>query len=254
MESMRIRLLQSPTVEWKGEEIIFPYKKASGLFYYLCVKKTATREEIINLLWADGEEAAGRKSLREALYQIKKKVGEDFLVLSGQSQIRVNPEFPVWVDVDDEAGIMENYRGDFLQNFYIKNCYEFEEWAEETRTRYLNQYLDEVRRCLDLAAASRDRERMERYTTILTKKDPYNESIYQHVMDAFAVIGDYNMAIKLYYDLRKRLKDELNMAVSCIRPSISLEEIWKFIVCTTGSANYSVAIRQHRWWWKAMWV
>ena len=152
MEQMNIRLLQSPTVEKKGEEILFPYKKAAGLFYYLCVKKSATREELIHLLWADGSEASGRKSLREALYQIKKKVGEDFLLLSGQSSVRLNPEVPCFVDLDHPEDILEHYKGGFLDHFYVKNCYEFEEWAQETREYYRNCYLEEVRRRLDLAA------------------------------------------------------------------------------------------------------
>ncbi len=211
MEPMKIWLFQSPRVEWRGEEILFPYKKAAALFYYLCVKKSVTREEVIHLLWADGEESAGRKSLREALYQIKKKVGEDFLQLTGQTLIRIHPEFPIWVDADNKTTLMENYRGDFLEGFYVKNCYEFEEWAEEQREKYLLAYLEEVRRHLDLAVSVRDRDRMERYATILTKKDPYNEAIYGHVMDVFAACGDYNLAIKLYYDLRKRLKEDLGM-------------------------------------------
>lgn len=210
MEQMTVRLLRSPTVEWKGQEIRFPYKKAAGLFYYLCVKKSVTREEVIHLLWADGGEAAGRKSLREALYQIKKKVGEDFLLLSGQSGIRLNPDFPCFVDVDDLEGILDHYEGGFLDHFYVKNCYEFEEWAQETREYYRTRYMEEVRRLLDLAAAAGDEARMESYTSALLRQDPYNEELYCHVMGIFAEQGKYNMAIKLYYDLRKRLREELN--------------------------------------------
>ncbi|MCJ7837185.1 AAA family ATPase [Cuneatibacter sp. NSJ-177] len=211
MEQMNIRLLQSPTVEKKGEEILFPYKKAAGLFYYLCVKKSATREELIHLLWADGSEASGRKSLREALYQIKKKVGEDFLLLSGQSSVRLNPEVPCFVDLDHPEDILEHYKGGFLDHFYVKNCYEFEEWAQETREYYRNCYLEEVRRRLDLAAAAGDESKMDAYTSILLRQDPYNEAFYQQAMGIFAEQGKYSMAIKLYYDLRKRLKEDLDM-------------------------------------------
>ena len=45
--NISVHLLGRPYVEMNGERVNFPYKKAEGFFYYLCVKKTATREEII---------------------------------------------------------------------------------------------------------------------------------------------------------------------------------------------------------------
>ena len=56
MANISVHLLGRPYVEVDGERVNFPYKKAEGFFYYLCVKKTATREEIIYVLWgADNE-------------------------------------------------------------------------------------------------------------------------------------------------------------------------------------------------------
>ena len=51
MDKISVHLLGRPYVEKNGERVNFPYKKAEGFFYYLCVKKTATREEIIYVLW-----------------------------------------------------------------------------------------------------------------------------------------------------------------------------------------------------------
>ena len=76
MDRIKVHLLGRPYVEANGERVNFPYKKAEGFFYYLCVKKTATREEIIYVLWGADNENVGRKNLREAVYQIKKTVGK----------------------------------------------------------------------------------------------------------------------------------------------------------------------------------
>ncbi len=211
MEQLTVRLFGTPIVEQNGEEVRFPYKKAAGLFYYLCVRKSATREEAIHLLWADSGEAAGRKSLREALYQIKKAVGEEVLLLSGQSGIRLNPDFPCQVDADGFPEAAEAYPGEFLEHFYVKNSYECEEWARETRETFRKRWLEEKRRQLDLAAAAGDGARMEQRGEELLRQDPYNEELCGHAMELFAEQGRYNMAIQLYYDLRKRLKEELDL-------------------------------------------
>ena len=47
MDKIKVHLLGRPYVEVNGKRVNFPYKKAEGFFYYLCVKKNATREEII---------------------------------------------------------------------------------------------------------------------------------------------------------------------------------------------------------------
>lgn len=39
MDKISVHLLGRPYVEKNGERVNFPYKKAEGFFYYLCVKK-----------------------------------------------------------------------------------------------------------------------------------------------------------------------------------------------------------------------
>ena len=92
MDKINVHLLGRPYVELNGKRVNFPYKKAEGFFYYLCVKKTATREEIIYVLWGADIENVGRKNLREAVYQIKKLLGKEILVTAGHTSISLNPE------------------------------------------------------------------------------------------------------------------------------------------------------------------
>ena len=56
MANISVHLLGRPYVEVDGERVNFPYKKAEGFFYYLCVKKTATREHIIDKSESHGGE------------------------------------------------------------------------------------------------------------------------------------------------------------------------------------------------------
>ena len=109
MDRIKVHLLGRPYVEANGERVNFPYKKAEGFFYYLCVKKTATREEIIYVLWGADNENVGRKNLREAVYQIKKLLGKEILVTAGHTSISLNPECMPEIDWDSitEENILE---------------------------------------------------------------------------------------------------------------------------------------------------
>ena len=65
MDKIKVHLLGQAICrsEWKKSKL--SYKKAEGFFYYLCVKKNATREEIIYVLWGADNENVGRKNLRK---------------------------------------------------------------------------------------------------------------------------------------------------------------------------------------------
>ncbi len=65
MANIKVYLLGRPYVEMDGERVNFPYKKAEGFFYYLCVKKTATREEIISVLWERTTKMLEEKTLEK---------------------------------------------------------------------------------------------------------------------------------------------------------------------------------------------
>ena len=64
------------------------------------MKKNATREEIIYVLWGADNENVGRKNLREAVYQIKKLLGKEILVTEGHTGIGLNPEYVLEIDWD----------------------------------------------------------------------------------------------------------------------------------------------------------
>ncbi|PNH20845.1 histidine kinase [Lachnospiraceae bacterium] len=207
MENIKVRLLGNPELRVNGTLLSFPYKKAEGFFYYLCVKKSVTREEVISLLWADEDESAGKKKLRDAVYQVRQLLGKEVLLTSGHTGIALNPEGGLAIDLDRDE---RRHSGEkiFLDHFYIKNCYEFEQWAEEVRNSIRHEMTARARKMLEEAARSHDTEEMQHCGNLLIEDDPYNEAIYYELMNLYAGNGSYHMAIRLYYDLEKRLKED----------------------------------------------
>ena len=238
MDKISVHLLGRPYVEKNGERVNFPYKKAEGFFYYLCVKKTATREEIIYVLWGADNENVGRKNLREAVYQIKKLLGKEVLLTAGHTSISLNPEACVEVDWDsvDKENILDQEEEGFLAHFHIKNSYEFEEWMASMQEQYDQSILDSASELL--ANSVKDMTQIQKYSNILLKHDPYNEKLYQEIMEIYASSGNYNMAIKLYYDLEKVLDEELG-----VEPSGEITELFHRIFNVKGN----VAVENMNW-------
>ncbi|MGL4607263.1 MAG: AAA family ATPase [Eubacteriaceae bacterium] len=216
MQKIKVHLLGNPYVEINDERIHFPYKKMEGLFYYLCVKKNATRDEIIHVLWGSENENIGRKNLREALYQIKKLFGKDFLVIFGRTAIGLNPDLLPIIDWDIlQSGDFEDFDDNgFMTHFFIKNSYEYDEWIDSMRDVYSEKLMKIIRKKLEESSKTKDIRKMQYYSDTLTKLDPYNENIYHEIMNMYASNGNYNMAIKLYYDLEKVFKEELGILPS----------------------------------------
>ena len=61
-------LLQTPGILLNGRPVAFPFKRADALLYYMLVRRSATRQELISLLWESCDEEVGLKNLRNALY------------------------------------------------------------------------------------------------------------------------------------------------------------------------------------------
>ena len=213
MNKIRVHLLGNPCVEKNNERVHFPYKKAEGFFYYLCVKKNTTREELISILWNDDDESSGRKSLREAIYQIKKLFGKDFFVTKGNSSIGINLDQDIEIDWDkaNEDTILNFENQDFMSHFMVKNSCEFENWLTEMQEQYNHMYISSAKKMLETAKRNHDEQLIKKYGNMLLLKLPYDEEIYCELMEAYAISGDYNMAVKIYNDLRKVLSDELGV-------------------------------------------
>ncbi len=204
--AVRVRLLGSPEVKIGEEEIHFPYRKAEGLFYYLCIRQEVTREELIQLLWSEESELSGKKKLRDAIYQIRQALGKEILLTRGHSDVKLNREK---LQVDYWGSEREKSSQTFLSHFYIKNCYEFEEWAESVRNERRQLRDQQSRLELQEAVRMHDTDTMQEIATRLLKDDPYNEDLYQEMMELYARNGSYHMAIRLYHDLVRVWKEEL---------------------------------------------
>ncbi|WP_312702114.1 BTAD domain-containing putative transcriptional regulator [Sedimentibacter sp.] len=225
MDVISVKLLGTPSVKLNGKLISFPYKKSEALFYYVIINKKVSREEAINVFWSESGEETGRKNLRDALYKIKTSTSEN-IFSNSKSIIEFSYDLAIESDVDNitEENAVNLYDGDFLFNFSVKNCYDFESWMQEKRDYYKEIYIRSIHNKINELISISDYSSIEKYGNILLKNDPYNEKNYRYLMKIYALSEDYNKAIRLYRELSDILKSDLN-----IEPEIKTKKLLREI-------------------------
>ena len=82
---LNVTMLQTPSVTLDGVPVSFPFKRADALLYYMLVRRSATRQELISLLWESCDEATGLKKSPQHLIYAEKDPGGATFSLSPRS-------------------------------------------------------------------------------------------------------------------------------------------------------------------------
>ena len=182
---LNVTMLQTPSVTLDGVPVSFPFKRADALLYYMLVRRSATRQELISLLWESCDEATGLKNLRNTLYTLKKTLGGDFLLSPQKSLVVVNSAWEVDCDYDrfTQQGDFSAYRGPFLQGFAVKHAFSFDEWLDRTREKLHEQYLGRLAQQAQAALEAGDPEEAARLATEYLREDPFDESMAAFLME-----------------------------------------------------------------------
>lgn len=238
MAKLEVKLFGIPEIYVNQEEIKFSFKKADALFYYLLLVKKTTRDHLVNLFWADSDDAVAKKNLRNAIYIIKKTLGIEVFISPQRSMIEMNPKIEINLDIDDFNKNSENsvdyYRGSFLEGLHLKNCENYESWVVSQQ-----QYFEGIFIQKSLAVAVRCLEdkrynEVEKYCKKLIAIDPFDEEIYRMLMKSYFEAGRYDKSMNLYDELVKLLDEELS-----ISPDILTIELYELIVHTRSMVKKS---------------
>ncbi|HEV7589875.1 MAG TPA: BTAD domain-containing putative transcriptional regulator [Longimicrobium sp.] len=189
--------------------------------------RTVGRERIIGLLWPEHRAAAARHLLSESLYVLRKELGEDAFVSSGD-EVGLNGEI-LRSDVEAfesaiEAGDVERaaplYRGPFLDGFCVADAPEFERWAEGERDRLARTHT----RALECLATAREGEgrpaEAAGWWRRLVALDPYNSRVATRLMLALDASGERAAALWFAQKHVAFLRDELG-----VEPEDDFEEL-----------------------------
>ncbi len=193
------------------------HKQQAALLAYLAVEGPVTRDALIVLFWPEREGEKARHSLSQALYALRKELGEEALQARGD-RVGLNPEVDVDVKALAAAGraelwreVVELYRGPFLERFQLAQAAGFEEWRTRTRAwvgRLARKAFAKLIAALcgsgDVAAA---RETAQRWAEL----EPLEDEAQHALIATLAMLGDRSAALEHYEAHRKLLERELEV-------------------------------------------
>lgn len=129
------------------------------------------REEVMSLLWPDAEEEKARRALNQAVYALRRDLGDD-LALAGSRDLRLDPsrvsvdlwDFEFALESKDLRAAVALHAGPFLDGFRLDDTPGFERWVEAQRLE-LERRCEEAQRTVHAeshAAVEEPRQPMRR--------------------------------------------------------------------------------------------
>ncbi|MBI5035356.1 MAG: AAA family ATPase [Chloroflexi bacterium] len=235
MKPPRIYFLGTAKFEIDGKPVELPAAKSIALLAFLAVNhEPQSRDRLLGLLWAESSDEAARKNLRNALWSIRKTLGED--VLQTESD-KLMLDDSVWVDVREfektsKPSALSLYRGPLLDGFSLDNASDYEIWLTGERER-LAQLLA---RALD-SLVKAQRAKNDWRVVIETAQralafDNLQEPMYRALMEAHARLGERADALRQYDSLVVALERELG-----VEPLSETKELRAAIVTGSVGAN-----------------
>ncbi len=171
--------------------------KALAVLVYLSVAagRSVTRESLLDLLWSDVPPSQARPALRQALFALRRLLGDDALVGAEELSLPLRlatdrDDFLRALDHDALDDAVAAYTGAFLPGFAIPGAARFEHWADLERDRLEQGYLQAaellVRRALNAGRAAEARERARQVRQIT----PHREESARLVIEVALSVDD----------------------------------------------------------------
>ncbi|MDP9351471.1 MAG: NB-ARC domain-containing protein [Chloroflexota bacterium] len=223
----------------------FRSQKALALLVYIAVEADLPRrrERLAALLWPDSDEESARHSLRQVLSNLRQLLDDKEAVPSHLIVTRDSVQFDVssdhWLDIAEYTRLLDTcqhhrhrrvqnckpcierlertvalYRGDFLQQFFLSDSAEFEEWATIKREQLQRRALAALE---TLATTYENRGDCERARAAIWRQvelAPWYEEAYRHLMRLDCILGQPSAALAQYDCCRQALSQALGVEPS----------------------------------------
>jgi DNA-binding SARP family transcriptional activator/predicted Zn-dependent protease/TolB-like protein len=181
-------------------------------------ERGVSRDKLLAFLWPERDAERGRHALAQALYALRRDLGETPIV-EGSADLRLNRaaltcdlvEFEETRQRGDEERAADLYTGPFLDGFFISDAPGFERWVEEERARFGREALELFGRLARGAAARGDLPGAVRWWRRLATADPLDRAAALGLMESLAAAGDPIGALQHAGVYETRLREELEV-------------------------------------------
>jgi ATP/maltotriose-dependent transcriptional regulator MalT/DNA-binding SARP family transcriptional activator len=223
-------------------------KRARDILCFIASRRhrRASKDTIIDTFWGEADFDAVEKNFHPTVSHIRKALNsnqplkQNFL-LYREGDYQFNPDFSYRIDIEEfDRRVSEGetarrarqfdecinsyeqavalYRGEFMQGNY-------DEWVEEQRSYYREQYLHMLEALAAVAQKSQDWLRSLKLAQQILRDDPFREDIHCMVMRSHAALGNRFAVKEQYETLRRLLRKELG-----VDPASETQAIYRQLV------------------------
>ena len=215
----RVRLQDDPSPEDGGSALAQP--KRVALLAYLTLmsgRGPVRRDTLLALFWPELGDEEARRALRQALHYLRRVVGENVLVGTGE-ELRVSGdrfrcdavEFEHLVAAGQPAEALSIYEGDFLAGFHVPDVApELEEWVDRTRARLRRQAATAAWSAADAAESAGRGDAAIALGRRACELEPDQEGGWRRLMALQDRLGDRAGALRTYAELATRVRREFD--------------------------------------------
>jgi TolB-like protein/Flp pilus assembly protein TadD len=213
--SVFLRLLGGFELQWSdGRESAPLGRKVRALLACLALPagKAWPREKLMALLWSDRGEEQARASLRQALAELRRCLGEPSPLQASRDTITLDPAmisvdavvFEQLAKADNIGEAAALYLGPLLDGHGVHDD-GFEEWLRIERTRLHHLAISTLDRYANAARGDKAIDTAQR----LLQLDPLREASHRLLMRLYAGAGQRAEALRQYQQCRDLLHREL---------------------------------------------
>jgi len=245
LSELKFSLLGSLQIEHRRlGALTLTNRKAIGLLSYLLIESghAHSREFLLGLLWPDLPTPAAQNNLRVTWAHLQKALGtsasdEQPYLIADRLTLRFNPLSDHELDVTRFNSLteacrlhphpdsytcadcatrltqaLELVRGEFMEEFSLGDCEQFDEWLLLQREHFRVQVMSALEQLAEFHERAGQLAEAERAIRRLLEYEPLRESAYRQLMSVLARADRRNAALDVYETCRRMLATELGLA------------------------------------------
>lgn len=227
MPALELALLGRPQILLHGQPLEMTSHKAQALFYYLAMSgQSHSRQSLAGLLWTDLDETSARRNLRVELLKVRADLGDflqadrdtiafdrnaDYQLDVPQFEANLRTSEPTFAQLSQAVAL---YRGEFLEDFHVRDAPFFEEWVTNERERLWQIARQALLRLINHHIQQRNYTAGIGCANLLLKPEPWSEEAHQQLMRLLALSGQRAAALAQYERCSQALNDEFGVPPS----------------------------------------
>lgn len=228
-KKLRLALLGQSVVTLDGNPVTgFNSDKTRALLFYLAtVPEAHSRPALAGLFWGDLPEERAAGNLRKSLTSLRKVVGSHLTITRRQIAFRLDAPHEVDVnhfrtavteatsqrDIPKLARSVEEYHGEYLAEFFVRDAAAFEEWMMAERRHLQELALGALHTLTTHFADQGELTKSITYAKKLLAIEPWREEVHRLLMTLYVRSGQPGAAIGQFRHCQETMRQELDVDV-----------------------------------------